>query len=435
MEHAFTKVKKMNKMTYLGGALSQSSKNFIRHLYNKGLLDYIETRFIIMKLNDDLFDVYDDAIKSSHEFELKWSQYLHTKYSEIATSLNSRISLIQPRVNKSFSINDTRVCYNLEEMKNDTLPVKALPSNYVVKFTDKNVNSFLQDTDCVIVDRKISHVICHDFVYQIDALEDNKSIETVMDIINFMSYRPVSRVVVIGGGLVQDIGSFTSAIFNRGIEWIYFPTTLLAMADSCIGSKSSLNTTVKNKIGTFYSPSAVYINTKFLDTLDYRDIQSGMGEILKLCMIGDALGMYEKYKFDITSLIKLSLIIKRAVIEVDQFDMGIRRALNYGHTIGHAIEKMSNYTVPHGIAVVHGMIIVNKLFGYSDKLFDKLCNELVTSIDNEIKFENISQILLNDKKAVRNGVNFVVPVAPGIFEIKFYEINDELCKDIKGYLT
>lgn len=433
VENAFSKVKKTNKMTYLGGALSKNSKNFIYHLYSKGLLDYIETRFIIMKLDDDFFEVYDDAICASHEFELKWSQFLYTKYANVATSLNSRITLIKSRVWRSFTINNETVCYNADDIKSDAFHVKASPYDYSVKFIDNSVNSYIHGTDCVIVDRKLAHLVVHDFVYIVDALEENKTIETVMDIIKFMSFRPVSRIVVIGGGLVQDIGAFTSSIFNRGTEWIYFPTTLLSMADSCIGSKTSLNTTFKNKIGTFNSPRKVYINTSFLDTLEYIDIRSGMGEILKLCMIGDALGLYEKYKRDITSLIKLSLIIKRAVIEVDQFDTGIRKALNYGHTVGHAIEIASGYAIPHGISVIMGMLSVNRVFGYNNDKFEELCKELLNGSTVDIETD-LKPILLGDKKAFKKSVTFIVPKAPGKFMFENKEVTDALCVKIKETL-
>lgn len=434
VENAFTKVKKTNKTTYLGGALSRNSKNFIKHLYSNGLLDYIETRFIIMKLDDDFFDMYDDAICASHEFELKWSEFLYKKYVNITTSLSSRITMIKSRVWRSFVINNETVCYNPDDIKSNTINIKASPYDYTVKFIDNDINSYIHGTDCIIIDRKLAHLIVHDFVYTVDAVEENKTIDTVMDIIKFMSFRPVSRVVVIGGGLVQDIGAFASSIFNRGTEWIYFPTTLLSMADSCIGSKTSLNTTFKNKIGTFNSPRKVYINTGFLDTLEYIDIRSGMGEILKLCMIGDALGLYENYKRDITSLIKLSLIIKKAVIETDQYDEGIRRALNYGHTIGHAVEIASGYAIPHGIAVIMGMMTVNRVFGYSDDKFEELCKELLNGTSASIQGD-LKPILLGDKKATQKSVCFIVPKSPGKFSFETKEVTDVLCSKIKDILA
>jgi 3-dehydroquinate synthase len=430
LEKTFSKIKKTNRSTYMGGAISKKSKDFIRHLYSKGLLDYIETRYIIIKLDDEIFDVYDEVIKSSHEFELEWTKHLHSKYSTLTQSLESRISLAQSRVWKSFTLQDKQVSFNIEELKNDVLQVQK----YNVCFINKPVDSYIQPDDLVIIDKKLIQCVeYHDLVYTIDANENNKCIETVMDIIQFINGKNIQRVVVIGGGLTQDVGSFMSSIYNRGTKWIYFPTTLLAMADSCIGSKTSLNTNVKNKIGTFYSPTTVYIHTGFLETLTDSDIKSGLGEILKLCMIGNSLGLYEKYKSDIASLIKLSLLIKRAVIDIDLFDDNIRKTLNYGHTVGHALEVMTDYSIPHGIAVVYGMLAENSLFNYSDTTFERLCSDLLVPIDN-IDTSQIKSILLSDKKACANNLNFIVPKEPGKFDIVNREVTTDLCVNITSYL-
>lgn len=431
IQDAFKKIKMTNKPTYMGGALSQSSLDFVFELYSQGLLDYIETRYVIMKLTPELFQVWDEAIRTAHEFELKWTQHLATKASSMTTSLNARVSLIESRVLESFVIGDKRVCYNLADMKNDHLEIKASPKNYMVHFTNDPVK--LAEGDFVIVDSKLKyHIGDYPFFYEIDAQEKNKTIDTVMNIINSISTNP-TRIVVIGGGLTQDIGAFVSTIFNRGVEWVYYPTTLLAMADSCIGGKSSLNSEhVKNKIGTFSCPSNVYINTQFLDTLDKTAIQSGYGEIIKLCAIGGALHMYEK--LSVTQLIKLSLIIKRSVIEIDQFDKGIRRALNYGHTIGHALEILTDYKVPHGIAVIYGMLAVNKLFGHTDRVFEKICRDVLGDTKySAVDVSNIKFLLLSDKKASNNAVTFIVP-RNGKFMLESHKVTDELCKTIKECL-
>jgi 3-dehydroquinate synthase len=146
------------------------------------------------------------------------------------------------------------------------------------------------------------------------------------------------------------------------------------------------------------------------------------------------LGLYENYKRDITSLIKLSLIIKKAVIETDQFDTGIRRALNYGHTIGHAVEIASGYAVPHGIAVIMGMMAVNRVFGYNDEKFEELCGELLNGTSVNIQGD-LKPILLGDKKATHKSVCFVVPKAPGKFSFETKEVTDVLCSKIKDILA
>jgi 3-dehydroquinate synthase len=431
VQDALKKIKMTNKPTYMGGALSQASLDFVFDMYSQGLLDYIETRFVIMKLNPSLFHVWDEAIRTAHEFELKWTQHLAVRSTSMTTSLNARVSLIQSRVLNSFVIGDQRVCYNIDDMKSNSLEVKASPKNYTVQFTNDPVK--ITEGDFVIVDSKLKyHIGDYPFFYEIDAQEKNKTINTVMNIVNSISTNP-TRIVVVGGGLTQDIGAFVSTIFNRGIEWVYYPTTLLAMADSCIGGKSSLNSEhVKNKIGTFSCPNTVYINTHFLDTLDSTAMQSGYGEIVKLCAIGGVLNMYEN--LNITQLIKLSLIIKRAVIEIDQFDKGIRRALNYGHTVGHALEILTDYNMPHGIAVIHGMLVVNKLFGHVDPLFEKICTNIIGDTKYTYSTSDLKFLLLSDKKASNNSVTFIVP-RDGKFVMEKCKVTDELCKTIKEYLV
>jgi len=434
IEQALVKIKKANKTTYMGGALSKATKPFVERMFSKGLLDYIETRFVIMKLNSDFFSVWDEAIHTSHEFEMKWTRDLAERSALATSTLSSRLQLIQSRVWRSFVIDNKLVCWNPDDLKLDSFEVKASPFNYKVNFTDQMPT--FEPHEFVIIDSKLQKYLNgHEFCYVIEASEETKTIGTVMGIIKRMSMKsPPSRVVVIGGGVVQDIGAFASTIFNRGIDWIYWPTTLLAMADSCIGGKSSLNSEcAKNKLGTFSSPSIVNINRRFLDTLDFEAIQSGRGEILKLCMIGGALDVYECS--DEIQKIKISLIIKRAVIEVDQFDKGIRRALNYGHTIGHALEFTSGFSIPHGIAVVKGMLIENKLFGYSDPRFERLALSIINCQVSPVDSCILKKVLLNDKKASRNKLQVPVPNGSGNFDLKYIDVTDEVCENIKAMIS
>lgn len=434
IEQALTKIKKANKTTYMGGALSKATRPFVERMHAKGLLDYVETRFVIMKLDDNLLSQWDEAIQTSHEFELKWTQHLAQRAALVNSTLNSRLNLIQSRVWRSFVINGQRVCWNPADLNLDMFEVKASPFNYTVRFTDQT--PAFGPNDFVIIDAKLRNYLgSHEFSYAVTACEDNKNIATVMMIIKHMAAgRTPARVVVIGGGMVQDIGAFVSSIYNRGIEWIYWPTTLLAMADSCIGGKSSLNSEyAKNKIGTFSCPTSVVINRRFLDTLDFGAIRSGLGEILKLCMIGDALDIYEKS--DEVQKIKISLLIKKSVIEVDQFDKGIRRTLNYGHTVGHALESMTGYKVPHGIAIIKGMLVENKLFGYVDPRFERLALNIINSPGMHVDATHLKKLLLSDKKVSKNTLQIPVPIGPGNFESKFIEVNEEVCDRIKLMLS
>ena len=202
----------------------------------------------------------------------------------------------------------------------------------------------------------------------------------------------------------------------RGLKWVYYPTTLLSQADSCIGSKSSINFQFKkNLIGTFNPPDSIYINFNFLNSLDKKDIHSGIGEILKCAIIKNK----NKFIKDKDRYIKLilenkginnfiadSLLIKKKIIELDEFDQGPRKIMNYGHTFGHALEAVTKYKIPHGIAITMGMDLANyiskELRFITNLDFNKIHEVLFLNYKNFHKFKinllDYFNKLSNDKK-------------------------------------
>ncbi len=205
--------------------------------------------------------------------------------------------------------------------------------------------------------------------------EDIKNIDTVCAIYEkIMSFAPRKNItlVSIGGGIIQDITGFVASSLYRGINWIFIPTTLLAQDDSCIGAKTSLNFKhFKNLIGTFYPPSKIYIYTGFLKTLTKQDYYSGVGEMAKLHLMNgekdtkdfiNSLDLIDKLdEIELLERIQNCLKIKKSYIESDEFDTGKRNMLNFGHCFGHAIESSTNFAIPHGQAVVIGMLLANKM--------------------------------------------------------------------------
>ena len=261
--------------------------------------------------------------------------------------------------------------------------VKSIIHDYEVNFINDSpavLNNKIRDGDVVIMDQKIKELYPaitatipkNILLIDIEAHEKQKSYEGLIPIINKLiagGFRKNFRLISIGGGIAQDITAFTASIMYRGVDWIFFPTTLLAQGDSCIGSKTSINFgEYKNQVGGFYPPKRIYIDLNFLDTLSSSDLQSGLGEMSHYFVVSGEKD-FKQYKDDYKSalsdklilkkMVSKSLSIKKSYIEIDEFDQNERQVFNYGHSFGHAIESLTDYTVPHGIAVAFGMDMAN----------------------------------------------------------------------------
>jgi 3-dehydroquinate synthase len=208
-------------------------------------------------------------------------------------------------------------------------------------------------------------------VLPIAADEGAKSLDRFPAYIEHLVDRGVRRghaLVAIGGGVIQDITCFVAATLLRGLDWWFYPTTLLAQADSCIGSKSSINVgRAKNILGTFTPPRRIVVDNGVLKTLKRQEIRSGYGEMLKVHAIAGPQA-FDDIARDYKALdddevrqhyIRRSLEIKRGIIEQYELDRTVRRVMNYGHTFGHAIESATDFSVPHGIAVTIGVDMAN----------------------------------------------------------------------------
>jgi 3-dehydroquinate synthase len=253
--------------------------------------------------------------------------------------------------------------------------------------------------------------------------ENNKTINYASDIIKLLIEKNIKKdsiLVAIGGGIVQDIVAFISSIIFRGISWIFIPTTLLAQADSCIGSKSSINFNgFKNLLGTFNAPNEIHICNDFLKSLSVSDIKSGIGEMYHYFLVKKykiAKELSENYDNLIIDREKLpyfiyeSLNAKKSVIEIDEFDTSIRHLFNYGHTFGHAVESITNYQIPHGQAITLGMDLANfisfKLNLINHSAFLEFHNIIQKNIPN-FKFttSNLDEYILALKKDKKNKIN------------------------------
>jgi 3-dehydroquinate synthase len=245
--------------------------------------------------------------------------------------------------------------------------LNKLLANPKVVIIDNNVWSYYKDI--------LTKYFNADEIIIFDAVEQNKNMDMVLQLCDtLMSYNAKKNMTVVsfGGGITQDVTGFLASVLYRGVNWVYVPTTLLSQADSCLGSKTSLNYRhLKNLLGSFYPPSAVYIDVEFTKTLSPTDFYSGLGEVVKLHLMGGSshaaaimnkIDTIERGRNNLellTELVQNSLQIKYSYIKDDEFDSGKRNLLNYGHCFGHALEASSSYAIPHGIAVVIGIIFAN----------------------------------------------------------------------------
>lgn len=211
--------------------------------------------------------------------------------------------------------------------------------------------------------------------FSVVAKEEAKDISTVLDVVDFIEQNgatKISMLFVVGGGIIQDIGAFSGAMYKRGLPWTFVPTTLLAQGDSCVGGKTALNhKKTKNLLALFSAPRRVIIDTGFLATLPQGDMFSGVGEIFRLCITGGPAFLEVFFKHlpaflagdaQVTrELIATSLSVKRAIVEFDEFELDIRRSMNYGHSFGHALEALTDYRIPHGVSVTIGILVENEI--------------------------------------------------------------------------
>lgn len=324
----------------------------------------------------------------------------------------------------------------------EKLVIQSHSGSYTVVFDDTSLpdNAGLLDgTPHFLVDANVARlyasdlhaILDHPNTIVIEATEENKSIEKTIPVIERLVQNKVRRdhtLVAVGGGIIQDITCFIASTLLRGIPWRFAPTTLLAQADSCIGSKSSINLgATKNILGTFNPPQNIYIHTRFLETLEKKDIQSGVGEIIKVHAI-DGVKAFDRLAADFERLfdnravllkyIRSALLIKKRFIEEDEFDRGIRNIFNYGHSFGHAIESATNYAVPHGIAVAIGMDMANHIAaergllpeGHYHRMHTILCKNYGEYATAPIPVDVMLSALMKDKKNTSTMLGLIFPV-------------------------
>ena len=279
--------------------------------------------------------------------------------------------------------------------------------------------------------------------------EENKNLDNVNKIWDFLNLNHAKRgdfLLIIGGGMTGDMAGFAASTFKRGMKFILFPSTLLSMVDSSIGGKTGFNYNfIKNNIGTLAFPEAVFYDINFLKTLPENHIISGLSEVYKHSIIGDpTLWNYLKSNhkdFDYNYIIEKSYSLKSKIIAIDPNENNIRKKLNFGHTVGHAIESLylnKKQSLLHGFAIAKGMIIESfiakkeKILNDSDyqEIRNVLTKYFSSYIDFKIKTESLMKLMKFDKKNTSKKINFSLPNSIGEVSIN-HEIE---LKKVESYL-
>lgn len=325
-------------------------------------------------------------------------------------------------------------------MKCTTVNITSQKTKYKIYvgsgFIQNRIEDYANDNAFFIVDEKVASLYKNIIpsnskrVFLFKANERNKTLLNVEKMLKFLKNNGALRdstLVAIGGGITGDTAAFTASLYMRGIKLIQIPTTLLSMLDSSVGGKTGVNLQgIKNNIGTFYQPKEVLIDCYFLNSLTNKEYLNGFAEAVKIAAVQDKeffsyieeniKHILDRKKSVMEKLILKSCMLKAQVVEQDEKESGIRKLLNFGHTVAHGIESDSKYRVHHGYAVAMGMVYESQYAlnnGYLDEeTFNKIKNLLMklkypvtyTPKDKEKMLLAISK----DKKAGKDGISMAV---------------------------
>jgi len=342
--------------------------------------------------------------------------------------------------------------YSVEEFQTLSSALRATDRSRAHYLVDHSIIQYYNEV--IASETELSRTVL------VEASEENKAFERLTPIFLELLEKGLKRdgvLIVIGGGVLQDIGCFIASVLFRGLRWELVPTTLLAQADSCIGSKSSINIgSYKNQIGTFYPPYRVLLTPQVLQTLPFDEIRSGLGEVIKLQLLNNKDGFEELMddlnrlssdtRFSIISKwVQRSMEVKKPYIEQDEYDRGVRNLLNYGHTFGHAFESASHYGIPHGIAVILGMLTATYLSSrlglvatsyYEDlkQCISPWCHpygDELLKADREAIFKAIRQ----DKKNTSDSVNCILTRGAGRMEKIQVDFSSQLVPAVDNFIN
>lgn len=318
--------------------------------------------------------------------------------------------------------------------------------------SESNVASLYLDAILLSIDKCCNMAVS--FVFPEG--EQSKNLDTVKTLYEKLIIEKFDRndvLIALGGGVVGDLTGFTAATYLRGIDFIQIPTSLLSQTDSSIGGKTGVDfDSYKNMVGAFHMPKLVYMNLSVLNTLSTRQFNSGMGEIIKHGIIKDAsyftwltenVGNIREMKLEtLGEMVRTSCIIKKNVIENDPTEMGDRALLNFGHTLGHAIEKYMNFEFFHGECVFIGMILAAIISYNKGNISHDVLDSIVSSfspydvpkLSEDADIEKIIAYTKNDKKVTGNKIKFILINRIGEAYIDMNVSDDDMRRAINDLL-
>lgn len=299
----------------------------------------------------------------------------------------------------------------------------------VAVITDDTVDKLYSD----IVMKSLSDAGFETFKFVFPHGEKSKNISTFSSILEFLAESGLTRtdaLVALGGGVVGDAAGFAAASYLRGIDFIQIPTTLLACVDSSVGGKTAIDLKAgKNLAGAFYQPKLVIADFETLSTLTDGIFADGMAEVIKYGVIFDK-AFFEflrdnEAKDNLEYVITRCVELKRDIVNADEKEKGVRALLNFGHTVGHAIEKCSGYKIPHGSAVAVGMVIISRA-AYKCSFCDENYTDIIASLNKKYSLpvstdfsaSELSSAAMADKKRAGDKIKLIIPEALGNCVIK-----------------
>jgi len=328
------------------------------------------------------------------------------------------------------------------------LEIKSKVSDYRLGFVDtiQEIEQYIDQPNTItFIDSNVNdiyptlHRESSIVIYSSEAAKSYTGVARVIQDLTERKANVQTKLVVIGGGVLQDLVGFCASVYCRGIEYTLIPTTLLAQADSCVGGKTSINfVNKKNILGTFYPPTEIVIYSKFIETLPLLDYYSGIGEIYKFHVLQNRIEQLDLQ--NINAMIQDGLAYKIDILSRDEFDKGERRYLNYGHTFGHALETSSDNLLPHGLAIILGCMIATRIaymLGHDVQNYDEIIHagiNLFRMSSGMVKpewfdFDTLMEIVKSDKKSTGKLTMVLVDSKPFLEVVENFSIVQKALKE------